>query len=158
MFYFSVDPESIDAEKKITKKKRKRMENRNCCLRCLCCACLPKWATFICWFIIIAIIIVIIVIGAIMSKFQLPTIEIQGVTNSTSYGVPPLQFAGDTFKLNFGLNVKAINPNLLPIYITDMNATVNMSIYKYLYINIIYCIYYFVSLIIDIFYFLFLCF
>ncbi|CAO3625740.1 unnamed protein product [Cunninghamella blakesleeana] len=118
------DPESIDPEKKIPQKKRKRMENRNCCLRCLCCACcLPKWATYICWFIIIAILIVVIVIGAIMSKFQLPTIEIGGITNSTDYGVAPLQFAGDTFRINFGLNVKAVNPNLLPIYITDMNAT-----------------------------------
>ncbi|KAI9308555.1 hypothetical protein BJ944DRAFT_195794 [Cunninghamella echinulata] len=106
------------------------MENRNCCYRCLCCACcLPKWATIIVWFIIISILIVIIVIGGIMSKFVLPTVEVLGVSNSTGNDTSPspLSFVGDTLRINFGLVVKAVNPNLLPIYISDMNATAYYS-------------------------------
>jgi hypothetical protein len=79
------------------------------------------------WFIIISIIIVIIVLGAIMSKFIMPTIEIGGVTNSTGTtgkSSSPLSFNGDKLQLNFGLTVLAKNPNLLPIYVSDMNATV----------------------------------
>ncbi|KAI8329232.1 hypothetical protein BC941DRAFT_210832 [Chlamydoabsidia padenii] len=101
------------------------MDNRNRCLRCLCCACcLPKWATFLVWFIIISIIIVIIVLGAIMSKFIMPTIEIGGITNNTGDGITssPLSFNGDKLQLNFGLTVLAKNPNLLPIYVSDMDA------------------------------------
>ncbi|CAO3587687.1 unnamed protein product [Absidia cylindrospora] len=100
------------------------MDNKNCCLRCLCCACcLPKWATYILWFIIISIIIVVIVLGAIMSKFVLPTIEVGSVTNSTGNSDSTISFNEDKLQLNFGLTINAKNPNLLPIYVTDMNAT-----------------------------------
>lgn len=108
------------------KKKKRRMDNRNGCLRCLCCACcLPKWATYIVWFIIISIIIVVIVLGAIMSKFVLPTIEVGSVTNSTGNNDSPMSFNGDKLQLNFGLTINAKNPNLLPIYVSDMDATVS---------------------------------
>ncbi|SAM07411.1 hypothetical protein [Absidia glauca] len=61
-----------------------------------------------------------------MSKFIMPTIEIGGVTNSTGTtgkSSSPLSFNGDKLQLNFGLTVLAKNPNLLPIYVSDMNAT-----------------------------------
>jgi hypothetical protein len=91
----------------------------------MCCACcLPKWATYVVWFIIISIIIVVIVLGAIMSKFVMPTIDVGSVTNNTGNGSSPLSFNGDKLQLNFGLTVLAKNPNLLPIYVSDMNATV----------------------------------
>ncbi|ORZ11979.1 hypothetical protein BCR42DRAFT_462106 [Absidia repens] len=53
----------------------------------------------------------------------MPTIEVGGVTNSTGNGSKPLSFNGDKLQLNFGLTVLAKNPNLLPIYVSDMNAT-----------------------------------
>ncbi|KAI8098562.1 uncharacterized protein BX664DRAFT_362981 [Halteromyces radiatus] len=53
----------------------------------------------------------------------MPTVDVGGVTNSTGNGSSPLSFNGDKIQINFGLNVTAKNPNLLPIYISDMNAT-----------------------------------
>ncbi|CAO3621201.1 unnamed protein product [Mucor hiemalis] len=104
-------------------KKKRRMDDRNCCLRCLCCACcLPAWATGILWFIIIAIIIVIIVIGAIAGTFVMPTVDMAGITTSPTGG-SQLTFAGDSLNINFGLLINVNNPNLLSIGLSDMTAT-----------------------------------
>ncbi|KAI8070335.1 hypothetical protein BC940DRAFT_295850 [Gongronella butleri] len=107
-----------------TKKKKKRMADRNRCIRWLCCACcLPKWATIIVWFIIISILIVVIVLGGIMATFRLPTVEMGGVLNQTQYNQSkPISFNGYNIQFNFGLQINAVNPNLLPIYLSDMVA------------------------------------
>ncbi|KAG2200544.1 hypothetical protein INT47_012330 [Mucor saturninus] len=104
------------------KRKKKRMEGRNCCVRCMCCACIPVWATCILWFIIIAIIIVIIVIAAIAGTFVMPTFEMAGITNSPTAG-SQITFSGDGLNINFGLIIKVNNPNLLSIDLTNIKAT-----------------------------------
>jgi hypothetical protein len=106
-----------------TKEKKRRMENRNCCLRCLGCACcLPAWAAGIIWFIVIAIIIVIIVIGSIAGTFVMPSVDLVDVTTTNS---SQITFAGDSLDINFGLVVSINNPNLLAIQLSDMNAIVS---------------------------------
>lgn len=110
-------------------KKKRRMEGRNCCVRCMCCACIPAWAAGILWFIIISIIIVIIVIGAIAGTFVMPTFEMAGITNSPVAG-SQITFSGDGLNINFGLIIKVNNPNLLSIDLTNIKATVSISIIK----------------------------
>ncbi|CAO3621207.1 unnamed protein product [Mucor hiemalis] len=118
-------------------KKKRRMDDRNCCLRCLCCACcLPAWATGILWFIIIAIIIVIIVIGAIAGTFVMPTVDMAGITTSPTGG-SQLTFAGDSLNINFGLLINVNNPNLLSIGLSDMTATVSKTILDFK--NVVMC-------------------
>lgn len=105
-------------------RKKRRMEDRNCCVRCMCCACcLPIWAAGILWFIIIAIIIVVIVIGAIAGTFIMPTVDMAGVSTTPTTG-SQFSFTGDGISINFGLIVAVNNPNLLSIDLTDINATV----------------------------------
>ncbi|KAF1800514.1 hypothetical protein V8B55DRAFT_1535422 [Mucor lusitanicus] len=104
-------------------RKKRRMEDRNCCVRCMCCACcLPIWAAGILWFIIIAIIIVVIVIGAIAGTFIMPTVDMAGVSTTPTTG-SQFSFTGDGISINFGLIVAVNNPNLLSIDLTDINAT-----------------------------------
>lgn len=107
------------------KVKKRRMEDRNRCVRCCCCACcLPVWATAILWFIIIAIIIVVIVIATIAGTFVMPTVEMAGITSSPTQG-SQISFAGDSLNINFGLLINVNNPNLLSIGLSDMTATVS---------------------------------
>lgn len=109
----------------LEKQKKKRMENRNCCVRCMCCACcLPLWAACIIWFIVIAIIIVVIVLGSIAGTFVLPSVNLLGVISDNSSS--PVSFSGYSIKINFGLNVNVNNPNLLGIQLSDMRAIVNI--------------------------------
>ncbi|KAI8638976.1 hypothetical protein BD408DRAFT_422229 [Parasitella parasitica] len=99
------------------------MDDRNCCVRCLCCACcLPIWGAGIIWFIVIAIIIIVIVIGAIAGTFIMPTVDMAGVS-TTSNTSSQLSFTGDGISINFGLVVAVNNPNLLSIGLSDINAT-----------------------------------
>ncbi|CEG75272.1 hypothetical protein RMATCC62417_10342 [Rhizopus microsporus] len=104
--------------------KKRRMDNRNGCLRCLCCACcLPAWAAGIVWFIIIAIIIVVIVLGAVAGTFVMPKVDMAGVSTSPAEGGSQISFTGETFNINFGLIISVNNPNLLSIDLTDIKAT-----------------------------------
>jgi hypothetical protein len=123
-----VDLEMVDLEMLHQQKvKKRRMDDRNCCVRCMCCACcLPLWAASILWFIIISIIIVIIVIGAIAGTFVMPTVNMAGVSASPTTG-SQISFSGDGFNINFGLIVAVNNPNLLSIDLTDITATVRKS-------------------------------
>ncbi|KAG1145001.1 hypothetical protein G6F37_006979 [Rhizopus arrhizus] len=105
-------------------RKKRRMENRNGCLRCLCCACcLPAWAAGIVWFIIIAIIIVIIVLATIAGTFVMPTVNMAGVSTSPVGGGSQITISGGTFNINFGLIISVNNPNMLSIDLTELSAT-----------------------------------
>ncbi|KAF7724241.1 threonine synthase [Apophysomyces ossiformis] len=116
-------PHMVDVEGKLKKKKPRRMANRNGCLRCLCCACcLPAWATGILWFVIIAIVIIVIVLGAIFSKFVMPTMNMIGVTSSP-YNVSQISFTGNSLDINFGLLINVQNPNMLQIDLSNIRAT-----------------------------------
>lgn len=116
------DVETLEQQKII----KRRMADRNCCVRCMCCACcLPVWAAGILWFIIISIIIIIIVIGAIAGTFIMPTVDMAGVSSSPTTG-SQFSFSGDGFNINFGLIVAVNNPNLFSIDLTDIRATVKI--------------------------------
>lgn len=121
--------------------KKRRMDNRNGCLRCLCCACcLPAWAAGIVWFIIVAIIIVVIVLGAVAGTFVMPKVDMAGVSTSPAEGGSQISFTGETFNINFGLIISVNNPNLLSIDLTDIKATVSIQNYMVIlstYIHII---------------------
>jgi hypothetical protein len=121
-------PEMVEQHADVEKQHqpRRRMADRNCCVRCMCCACcLPLWAAGILWFIIISIIIVIIVLGAIAGTFIMPTVDMAGVSSSPTTG-SQISFSGDGFNINFGLIVAVNNPNLLSIDLTDITATVKI--------------------------------
>jgi hypothetical protein len=118
-------------------KKKRRMDDRNCCVRCMCCACcLPIWAAGILWFIVISIIIVIIVIGCIAGTFVMPTMGMAGVTSSPTNG-SQITFSGDGLNINFGLIINVNNPNLLGIGLSNINATVSLEqlTCKYKWVN-----------------------
>ncbi|CDH51102.1 hypothetical protein RO3G_09124 [Lichtheimia corymbifera JMRC:FSU:9682] len=109
------------------KRKRPPLTERNKCCRCLCCACcLPVWARYIVWFIIIGIIICIIVIGGILGSFKMPTVEVLDVTNSPGSNETQITYNGTEFDINIGLVVNVQNPNVLPIHLSDMQATANI--------------------------------
>lgn len=109
-------------------KKKRRMDDRNACVRCMCCACcLPIWAAGILWFIAISIIIVVIVIGTIAGTFVIPTMGMAGVTNSPTNG-SQITFSGDGLNINFGLIINVNNPNLLGIGLSNINATVSFKL------------------------------
>lgn len=121
------DMDNHDEESKLHRKQRRRppLTERNCCCRWLCCACcLPVWARCIVWFIIIGIIICIIVIGALLGTFKMPTVNLAGVTEFPGGNASQITYDGSVFKLNIGLIVNVNNPNVLPIHLSDMNATV----------------------------------
>ncbi|KAI9257108.1 hypothetical protein EDC94DRAFT_586596 [Helicostylum pulchrum] len=85
------------------RKRKRRMEGRNCCARCMCCACcLPVWAT-------------------IAGTFVMPTIDIGDITSSPTAG-SQITFVGDGLNINFGLVIKVNNPNLLSIDLSDIEA------------------------------------
>lgn len=109
------------------KRKRPPLTERNKCCRCLCCACcLPVWARYIVWFIIIGIIICIIVIGGLLGSFKMPTVEVLDVTNSPGSNDTQITYNGTEFDINIGLVVNVKNPNVLPIHLSDMQATVGL--------------------------------
>lgn len=112
-----------DVEKQQPRKRP--LTERNCCCRCLCCACcLPKWARFIVWFIIIGIIICVIVIGGLLGSFKMPTIDFAGVTESPESNGSAITYDGSTFNINLGLTINIKNPNVLPLRLSNINATV----------------------------------
>ncbi|KAI8091213.1 uncharacterized protein B0P05DRAFT_526575 [Gilbertella persicaria] len=98
------------------------MKGRNACIRCMCCACIPAWAAGILWFIIIAIIIVVIVIGSIAATFVMPTVDLAGISSTSTTG-SQISFSGNSININFGLIVKVNNPNLLGIQLSNLDAT-----------------------------------
>ncbi|KAI9494301.1 hypothetical protein BDB00DRAFT_819630 [Zychaea mexicana] len=125
------DPEAavvVEQQQQALPKKRHFTERNRCC-RCLCCACcLPVWARYLMWFIIIGIIICIIVIGALLGSFvkNMPVVNVLDVTESPGDNSSQITFDGTKFMFNLGLIVNVENPNALPIYLSDMQATANM--------------------------------
>lgn len=120
-----MDPEPNLGQKKT---KKRPLTERNCCCRWLCCACcLPVWARYIVWFIIIAIIICIIVIAALLGTFKMPTVNLDGVTSSPEGNSTQITYDGKTFSINIGLIVNIQNPNVLPIRLSDIQAVVSIK-------------------------------
>ena len=115
---------NVDFEHVEQAKKKPPLTERNRCCRCLCCACcLPVWARYIVWFIIIGIIICIVVIGGLLGSFKMPTVNVADVTESPGDNSSQITYDGRTFMFNLGLVVAVENPNVLPIYLSDMKAT-----------------------------------
>ncbi|KAJ8658932.1 hypothetical protein O0I10_005314 [Lichtheimia ornata] len=108
-------------------QKKRPLTERNCCCRCLCCACcLPVWARYIVWFIIIGIIICIIVIGALLGTFKMPEVNVLDVTNPPGTNQLQIDYNGTEFDIGIGLIVNVVSPNNLPIHLSDMHATATL--------------------------------
>ncbi|KAI9311772.1 hypothetical protein BX666DRAFT_1992300 [Dichotomocladium elegans] len=116
-----------DDEKLEQRNKRPSLTERNCCCRCLCCACcLPVWARYVVWFIIIGIIICVAVIGGLLGSFKMPTVGVLDVTNSPGSNSTQITYNGTEFDINIGLIVNVVNPNPIPLHLSDMQATANI--------------------------------
>ncbi|KAI9254437.1 hypothetical protein BDA99DRAFT_518403 [Phascolomyces articulosus] len=121
-------PPPLSEEETVTPRKRHWTERNRCC-RCLCCSCcLPIWARYILWFIIIAIIICVVVIGGLAGSFKMPTVNVLDVTAYPGDNTSQITFDGQKFMFNLGLIVNVDNPNVLPIFLSDMNAKANIPV------------------------------
>ncbi|KAI8329518.1 hypothetical protein BC941DRAFT_442647 [Chlamydoabsidia padenii] len=125
-FSFPIDDDAPRDMEAAADKKRP-LKDRSCCIRYCCCACIPRWAAYAVWALIIAIIIVVIVLASIFATFKMPTFGFVGLAapDGNSFALSGTDFSvtdGD-FNFRFGLKVNVDNPNIFPLHFTHMNAT-----------------------------------
>lgn len=132
------DMESANEKPPLGRRKRP-LKERGCCVRCCCCACLPRWAAYAVWALIIAIIIVVIVLASIFATFKMPTFGFVGLasapdggnsnssasTSSFTLSSSDFSVTNGEFSFRFGLEVNVNNPNVFPLHFSNMNATVS---------------------------------